>query len=366
MLSGQNLRILYRDRELTANLSQATEHVVVLEEREVHDFTRKNEAKLSELEKQFHAKIVLRGNELKIIGTEEEVAYAARMIKEILEVQRQGGRLTEHEFRHAVRQASSRGEPREGSETESEEKQGYDRPLSEIFLDGIALPLKRRRLSPLTRGQKRYIEEIRKKDIVFGIGPAGTGKTYLAVAMAVSSLMAGKVSRIILCRPAVEAGERLGFLPGDLREKLDPYVRPLYDALYEMMEAEKIQRALETGVIEIAPLAFMRGRTLNNSFVILDEAQNTTPEQMKMFLTRLGFESRAIITGDITQIDLPNQGNSGLVQVQNVLRNLREEIGFVYFDREDVVRHELVMKIVRAYETFEKTRKPRGDGEEEG
>ncbi|HNM48037.1 MAG TPA: PhoH family protein, partial [Candidatus Sumerlaeota bacterium] len=187
------------------------------------------------------------------------------------------------------------------------------------------------------------------KDIVFGIGPAGTGKTYLAVAMAVSALMAGKVSRIILCRPAVEAGEKLGFLPGDLKEKLDPYVRPLYDALYEMMDAEKIRQALDTGVIEIAPLAFMRGRTLNNSFVILDEGQNTSPEQMKMFLTRLGFESKAVVTGDVTQIDLPRGTVSGLVHVQKVLSSI-EGIGFTFFDEQDVVRHDLVMKIVRAYE----------------
>jgi phosphate starvation-inducible PhoH-like protein len=193
---------------------------------------------------------------------------------------------------------------------------------------------------------------IRKKDIVFGIGPAGTGKTYLAVAMAVSALISGKVSRIILCRPAVEAGEKLGFLPGDMKEKLDPYVRPLYDALYEMMEAELIRQALETGVIEIAPLAFMRGRTLNNSFVILDEAQNTSPEQMKMFLTRLGFESKAVITGDVTQIDLPRGTKSGLIHVQEVLSNI-EDIAFVRFGQKDVVRHDLVMKIVEAYEKFD-------------
>ncbi|MCC7391877.1 PhoH family protein [Candidatus Sumerlaeota bacterium] len=267
------------------------------------------------------------------------------MISEIRDVQRKGGELSQQEFKQAVRHASHRTRPG-GAATGGE---GYDRPLSELFLDGIAVPLKRRRLSPITAGQKRYIEEIRNKDIVFGIGPAGTGKTYLAVAMAVSALMAGKVSRIILCRPAVEAGEKLGFLPGDLKEKLDPYVRPLYDALYEMMDAEKIRQALDTGVIEIAPLAFMRGRTLNNSFVILDEGQNTSPEQMKMFLTRLGFESKAVVTGDVTQIDLPRGTVSGLVHVQKVLSSI-EGIGFTFFDEQDVVRHDLVMKIVRAYE----------------
>jgi len=195
------------------------------------------------------------------------------------------------------------------------------------------------------------VDAIRNHDVVFGIGPAGTGKTYLAVAMAVASLTQGRVSRIILVRPAVEAGERLGFLPGDIAQKFDPYVRPLYDALYEMMEADHIKHALETGVIEIAPLAFMRGRTLNRSFIILDEAQNTTVEQMKMFLTRLGFDSQAVITGDITQIDLPRTVRSGLIHVQSVLRDI-PNIAFHYFDERDVVRHELVQLIVRAYERF--------------
>ena len=334
-------------------MNQVVEQILTLRQEEVVDFSRRNEAKLIELEKRFHAKFVLRGNQLKIIGSEEDVAIANEGVSEILDVQRQGGGLTPQQFRQAVRQRAARPSGQEGGAEGPEplggKGAGYDRPLSEILLDEIPVPLKRRRLSPITPGQKRYIEEIRKKDIVFGIGPAGTGKTYLAVAMAVSALLAGRVSRIILCRPAVEAGERLGFLPGDLREKLDPYVRPLYDALYEMMEAEKIRQALDTGVIEIAPLAFMRGRTLNNSFVILDEGQNTTPEQMKMFLTRLGFESKAVVTGDITQIDLPHARNSGLVQVRQVLKDI-DDIGFVYFNEQDVVRHELVMRIVRAYE----------------
>ena len=330
-------------------MSQLTEQVIDLEQHEVRELSRKSESRLIELEKNFNAKVVLRGNSLKIIGAEEDVTLAYGLINEILDIQRQGGDLSDQQFKQVLRQASKRA-----SQDENEpQPQGYDKPLSEIFLDGISLPLKRRRLSPITPGQKRYIEAIRRKDIVFGIGPAGTGKTYLAVAMAVSSLMAGKVSRIILCRPAVEAGERLGFLPGDLREKLDPYVRPLYDALYEMMEAEKIHQALETGVIELAPLAFMRGRTLNNAFVILDEAQNTTPEQMKMFLTRLGFESKAVITGDVTQIDLPHRATSGLIHVQKVLKDLKD-IDFTFFSKDDVVRHELVMKIVRAYEKSEK------------
>lgn len=334
-------------------MSQSTEQVLILEEKEVHDLSRKNEARLLELEKNLNAKIVLRGNTLKIIGDDEAVKRAATTIQEILEMQRKGRRFSEHEFRHAVREATSRSpRPLESNG----EPEALDRPLSEIFLDGIALPLKRRQLSPLTRGQKEYIEKIRKNDIVFGIGPAGTGKTYLAVAMAVSHLISGKVSRIILCRPAVEAGERLGFLPGDLRDKLDPYVRPLYDALYEMMESEKIRHALETGVIEIAPLAFMRGRTLNNAFVILDEAQNSTPEQMKMFLTRLGFESKAVITGDITQIDLPGRTPSGMIHAMQVLEPV-PEIGRTVFTREDVVRSPLVRRIIRAYDEYDERKK---------
>jgi phosphate starvation-inducible PhoH-like protein len=330
---------------VTTRLS-TVEQKLFLEQDEVQDFAGRNEAKLQELERQFNARFVLRGNVLKVIGERDDVDHATARVREILDVQRRGGGLNKAQFRAAVRVASARpsGGPGAG--------EGYDRPISELFLDGIPVPLKRRRLGPITPGQKRYIDLIRQKDIVFGIGPAGTGKTYLAVAMAVSMLISGRVSRIVLCRPAVEAGEKLGFLPGDLQEKLNPYVRPLYDALYEMMEAEKIRQAMDTGVIEIAPLAFMRGRTLNNAFVILDEGQNTTPEQMKMFLTRLGFESKAVITGDVTQIDLPNSSKSGLVEVQKVLGHM-EDIGFARFSDVDVVRHDLVMKIVKAYEDYD-------------
>jgi phosphate starvation-inducible PhoH-like protein len=207
----------------------------------------------------------------------------------------------------------------------------------------------KRMIQPKGVNQRRYVEAIEKSDMVFGVGPAGTGKTYLAVAMALSALMSKRVSRIILARPAVEAGERLGFLPGTLQEKVDPYLRPLYDALYEMMEPEKIDRYFEKNVIEIAPIAFMRGRTLNDSFIILDEAQNTTTEQMKMFVTRLGFNSKAVITGDITQIDLPNHSRSGLLQAVDVLKNV-EGLEFCYFDEGDVVRHHLVQRIIRAYD----------------
>src|ERR1041385_2663109 len=207
----------------------------------------------------------------------------------------------------------------------------------------------RRTVQPKSINQRRYLEAIEKYDMVFGIGPAGTGKTYLAVAMAISALLAKRVNRIILARPAVEAGERLGFLPGTLQEKVDPYLRPLYDALYDMLAPEKVDRYLEKNVIEIAPIAFMRGRTLNDSFVILDEAQNTTSEQMKMFVTRLGFNSKAVITGDVTQIDLPNARRSGLLEAVDVLKNV-EGLAFVHFDESDVVRHHLVQRIVRAYD----------------
>ncbi len=220
--------------------------------------------------------------------------------------------------------------------------------LSGIFLDKVCITSRNRIISPKSVNQKSYIEAVRNNDIVFGIGPAGTGKAYLAVAMAVSALTAGQVQSIILTRPAVEAGEKLGFLPGDMAQKIDPYLRPLTDALNDMLGGEKVAELIERGTIEIAPLAFMRGRTLNNGFVILDEAQNTTGEQMKMFLTRIGFDSRAVITGDITQVDLPGNQSSGLVEIRRILQGI-DGIKFCQFDRSDVVRHPLVQKIIRAY-----------------
>ncbi len=224
--------------------------------------------------------------------------------------------------------------------------------LTKIFLDTVYITSKKTTIAPKSPAQKEYIDAIRKYDIVFGIGPAGTGKTYLAMAMAISSLTKGLFDRIILTRPAVEAGEELGFLPGDLAEKVDPYLRPLYDALHDMMRFEKVSNLMQKGAIEVAPLAFMRGRTLNDSFIILDEAQNTTPEQMKMFLTRIGFNSKAVITGDITQIDLPAERTSGLIQVKNILQEI-EDLKFVFFSKRDVVRHTLVQHIIKAYEEFE-------------
>jgi len=228
--------------------------------------------------------------------------------------------------------------------------------LKDIFLDKVYIASKKGSVSPKSLAQKDYIEAIRKFDIVFGIGPAGTGKTYLAMAMAVASLTQGEVSRIILTRPAVEAGEALGFLPGDLAEKIDPYLRPLYDALHDMMRFEKVATLMEKGVIEVAPIAFMRGRTLNDSFIILDEAQNTTSEQMKMFLTRIGFNSKAVITGDITQIDLPSERISGLIETKNILQGIKG-IKFVFFSKTDVVRHKLVQEIINAYEELEERKK---------
>ncbi|MEQ1575322.1 MAG: PhoH family protein [Vicinamibacterales bacterium] len=236
---------------------------------------------------------------------------------------------------------------------------GGDLDLRDYFLKNGPRQATRRRVNPKSVNQRKYLDTIDQFDIVFGIGPAGTGKTYLAMAQAVSYLLAKKVSRIILARPAVEAGEKLGFLPGDIQEKVNPYLRPLYDALYDMMDSERALRLVERGTIEVAPIAFMRGRTLNDAFVILDEAQNTTSEQMKMFLTRMGFGSKAVITGDITQIDLPNPKASGLVEAVKIVGGV-EGIGFVYFDERDVVRHKLVQQIVKAYEAHSGATKPHG------
>ena len=234
-------------------------------------------------------------------------------------------------------------------------KENHAANLKKIFLDTVFITAKNRAITPRNQNQKAYIEAIRNHDIVFGIGPAGTGKTYLAMAMAVSALVKGNVNRIILTRPAVEAGESLGFLPGDLAEKVDPYLRPLYDALNDMMHFEKVTALMQNGVIEVAPLAFMRGRTLNEAFVILDEAQNTSTEQMKMFLTRIGFNSKAVVTGDITQIDLPAGKASGLVEANQILTDVKG-IGFIHFNRQDVVRHRLVQDIINAYEKLEASR----------
>ena len=285
------------------------------------------------LEKEFEIAAVSRGTELKISGAPQQVDQAARAVEAMLRLIRNGTPIEEQTLRYCISLASS------GDETRVEELTG----------DFIALTTKGRPVRPKTLGQKAYIDAIRKNSITFGIGPAGTGKTYLAVAMAVRSFKAHEVSRIILTRPAVEAGEKLGFLPGDLQNKVDPYLRPLYDGLFELLGAETFQKLMEKGIIEVAPLAYMRGRTLDDSFIILDEAQNTTPEQMKMFLTRMGMGSKVVVTGDVTQIDLPDKSRSGLLEATRILQDI-EGIAMVRFSDKDVVRHRLVQEIVRAYE----------------
>jgi phosphate starvation-inducible protein PhoH and related proteins len=290
---------------------------------------------LKQLESQFGVRIRTSGKELIVEGEPTDVARAEKVLDGLAGLMRGGYRLGKGDVRTAAQLVA----------------QDDNVELSEYFLRSATKTSGRRQVVPKSVTQKKYLDAIEQFDIVFGIGPAGTGKTYLAMAQAVSFLLAKRVSRIILARPAVEAGEKLGFLPGDLQEKVNPYLRPLYDALYDMMEMERAERMLERGTIEVAPIAFMRGRTLNDAFVILDEAQNTTSEQMKMFLTRLGFGSKAVITGDVTQIDLPTGRTSGLIEAMKVVGNV-DGIAFVHFDEKDVVRHALVQQIVKAYEAY--------------
>jgi phosphate starvation-inducible PhoH-like protein len=297
-----------------------------------------SEENLRIIEKAFGVTIVPRANFLKITGDESGLEKSRTLFGELAAVAREGRVIRGHELKYAVRAIV----------------QHREKEMRSFLAERIRVSSKKMFVTPKTEGQKVYVDAIRKHDIVFGIGPAGTGKTYLAMAMAVETLLEERVSRIILTRPAVEAGESLGFLPGDLYEKITPYLRPLYDALYDMMEVSQVQRHIERGVIEVAPLAYMRGRTLNDAFIILDEAQNSTSEQMKMFLTRLGFDSKTVITGDITQVDLPVHRQSGLVQVQSVLEEITG-IKFVYFTERDVVRHELVQEIIKAYERIPKS-----------
>lgn len=296
-----------------------------------------NDKTLNLIEEALGVAISVRGNKLIIQGEDGRIDRAVRLIEELRSVNRNGYALKPEDISYALRAMC----------------EGEDVSIKELFSNNIPVSSKRRFIIPKTETQRLYINSIRTYDITFGIGPAGTGKTYLAMAMAVSSFLTKQVSRIVLVRPAVEAGEKLGFLPGDIAEKVSPYLRPLYDALFDMMEIEKATKMIERGIIEIAPLAFMRGRTLNDSFVILDEAQNTTPEQMKMYLTRLGYGSKTVVTGDITQIDLPQDKSSGLVEAIRILRDI-EDIKIIHFSERDVVRHKLVQKIVRAYEKYEK------------
>ncbi|MFP4456866.1 MAG: PhoH family protein [Clostridia bacterium] len=295
---------------------------------------------LKQISEALDVQIVTRDNEIVISGQEENVNKADKVFRELLSVLRKGRSLEERDIDYAVRIVDS----------------NEDLDLLNLSDDEIVFTNRGKLVRPKTKGQKMYVDAVRNNTLVFGVGPAGTGKTYLAIALAVAALRAKDVDRIILTRPAVEAGERLGFLPGDLQAKIDPYLRPLYDALFDILGNDQFAKYMERGIIEVAPLAYMRGRTLDNSFIILDEAQNSTKEQMKMFLTRLGFGSKAIVTGDITQIDLPRNNKSGLIQAINVLKNI-DDIGIVMLTAKDVVRHKLVQKIVKAYEKSEKARK---------
>ncbi|MER3523644.1 MAG: phosphate starvation-inducible protein PhoH [Ignavibacteria bacterium] len=308
-----------------------------------------NDANLQILENRFDAGIVVRGGSLTLRGNQTEVEQIEKVVKELIFLLNRNGSLTTNDVETVIDLVTANGEPAFPKTVTAS--------LTHDELDTVILYTKNQIIRAKTPGQREYLKALRKNDIVFAVGPAGTGKTYLAVALAVASLKNNEITKIVLTRPAVEAGESLGFLPGDLKEKVDPYLRPLYDALDDMIPAEKLRTYLEKRVIEIAPLAYMRGRTLNNAFVILDEAQNASAMQMKMFLTRLGPNSRAIITGDVTQIDLPSKSASGLVQIQDVLKGV-EGIAFVYFDRNDVVRHRLVKDIIDAYDKYHNGKTP--------
>ncbi|MGL6216770.1 MAG: PhoH family protein, partial [Lacrimispora sphenoides] len=292
-------------------------------------------------ERTLHVTMIGRDGALKIIGSEQMVQKAKSVFSNLIELSKRGNSITEQNVDYALSLSFSES----------------DSQILEIDKDIICRTITGRPVKPKTLGQKQYVDQIRKKMIVFGIGPAGTGKTYLAMAMAIQAFKNGEVNRIILTRPAIEAGEKLGFLPGDLQSKIDPYLRPLYDALYQIMGAESYLHNAEKGLIEVAPLAYMRGRTLDNAYIILDEAQNTTPAQMKMFLTRIGFGSKVIVTGDLTQKDLPTGSLSGLDTAMKILKRI-DDIGFCHLTSSDVVRHPLVQKIVQAYDDYESKKKP--------
>jgi phosphate starvation-inducible PhoH-like protein len=314
-----------------------------------------NDANLEIVERRFDSTITVRGDTITVRGEAAEVDQVDRIFKELIFILNKNGSLTTNDVETVIDLVKGNGEPAlpktvTGSLTRDE-------------LDSVILFTRSQIIRAKTAGQRSYLQAVRKNDIVFAIGPAGTGKTYMAVALAVASLKNHEITKIVLTRPAVEAGESLGFLPGDLKEKVDPYLRPLYDALDDMIPADKLRSYVEKRVIEIAPLAYMRGRTLNNAYVILDEAQNASTMQMKMFLTRLGPNSRAVVTGDVTQIDLPTRSSSGLVQIQEVLKGV-EGIAFVYFDRNDVVRHRLVKDIIDAYDKYQNgTEQPENGGQ---
>jgi phosphate starvation-inducible protein PhoH and related proteins len=310
---------------------------IALSEEGIENVYGARDANLKHIEVLLNVQIRTQGGEITIEGDPKDELRAQQIFRQLKELMDEGYPLSNGDVKTAAQLLV----------------ENADLDLRDYFLRGGQKQVTRRRVTPKSVNQRRYLDAIEQFDIVFGVGPAGTGKTYLAMAQAVTSLLEKKVSRIVLARPAVEAGEKLGFLPGDIAEKVNPYLRPLYDALYDMMDTEKATRLIERGTIEVASIAFMRGRTLNDAFVILDEAQNTTSEQMKMFLTRLGFGSKAVVTGDITQIDLPAPRVSGLVEALKVVRDI-DGIGFIYFDEKDVVRHKLVQQIVKAYDAFTK------------
>ncbi len=317
-------------------MGNASKQIVLRDKNEAIRLLGKNHEHIRLVQKRYPVKIVDRGEKVLVSGSNEDVETVHKLLGEVLQIVRRGDPVNTEDFKYALKAAADSSQP----------------SLSGTIGETIPVSSGCAPIRPKSKGQCEYVEAIRACDVVFGIGPAGTGKTYLAVAMAVSSFIKREYGRMIFTRPAVEAGEKLGFLPGDLQEKVNPYLRPLYDALYDMMEAETISRLLSRGQIEVAPLAYMRGRTLNHCFVILDEAQNTTHEQMKMFLTRLGHDSKVIITGDVTQIDLPTGKASGLVEAQQLLSEI-EGIRFVYFTSRDIFRHPVVAKIVDAYERHE-------------
>lgn len=289
------------------------------------------------IEKQYEVRIANRGEEIKVIGEEKAVDQVIKVLYGLYEIAKKGEHISDQNVNYLLSLVEEKKENK----------------LAEIMDGFVAITAKGKQIRCKTLGQKKYVQTIRKNTIVFGIGPAGTGKTYLAMAMAITAFKNNEVTRIVLTRPAIEAGEKLGFLPGDLQSKVDPYLRPLYDALHEIMGPETYLRYMEKGMIEVAPLAYMRGRTIDNSFIIMDEAQNTTPEQMKMFLTRIGFGSKVVITGDVTQVDLPTGKKSGLSHVEKILKGI-DGIEFVYLTSKDVVRHELVQKIIDAYDIYDK------------
>ncbi len=314
--------------------------MIIADNNEAAALSGRYDEHLKYLEKGTGTKLMTRGNSIQISGDETAAHQALAVLTHLRAVFRENNSVNLPEVKYALRLV----------------KEGKEDKLGEILHNLIGITARGKQIKPKNLGQKQYVDAIRSNDLVFGIGPAGTGKTYIAVAMAVAALKNREVNRIILTRPAVEAGEKLGFLPGDLQDKVDPYLRPLYDSMYDILGVDAFQKHMERAVIEVAPLAYMRGRTLDDSFVILDEAQNTTPEQMKMFLTRLGFGSKAVVTGDITQIDLPAGKHSGLEHARFILEGI-EGMAFVYFSEQDVVRHELVQKIIRAYEKYDQEQK---------